>query len=427
MVAHRRRAGLSQGGLAARLCLITGVTTLTRHEISRWERGARTPTAWLDALAHALGVKVGDLCEAPASATGSGLQSCQDTSDPWEQMSDVLRREFLAKAVALTALPPVLHALEVIGDGDPATIADGLGELVEHYAQALPSLPPAGVYDELVAIRSYGGSFLDRTKTNPRRVDLALQCGRLSGLLAIAAQNLGRHGAARLWCSDTERRSREAGQPELAGWSHLTRSVIAHYQRLPRQAADLASQGRRYAPLGTVAHARLSAQYMRATAMTGDGAATSKARRQAVAAMSALPADVPESGVYSITPSEDPPYTATSLLLTGHHHEAAGAARRVIQTTYHEESRHHHGNLPGYARALFILALAQVGAGDPGKAADTGLTALNTGHPTWPTLKLATQLADALTTAAPNTFTTAYVARYQDLTHSISSATEPGR
>ncbi|ROO89064.1 hypothetical protein EDD29_6751 [Actinocorallia herbida] len=317
----------------------------------------------------------------------------------------MLRREFLAKTAALTALPPVLHALDVIGDGNPSTIADSLGELVEHYARALPSLPPAGAYDELLAIRSFSGAVLDRTKT-PRKADLALQCGRLSGLLAIAAQNLGQHATARLWCSDTERRGDEAGHRELTGWSHLTRSMIAHYQRLPHQAADLAAQGRRYAPLGSVAHARLSAQYMRATAVTGDRAATAKARRQAVAAMCALPTSVPESGVYAITPSEDPPYTATSLLLTGHHHG---------------------GDLPGYARSLLILALAQAGAGDPCQAADTGLTALTTGHPTWPTVKLAAQLTEALTAAGPNASTTTYSTRYQELRHAFESPTEPSR
>ncbi|WP_216592984.1 helix-turn-helix domain-containing protein [Verrucosispora sioxanthis] len=44
LVARSRRArGWSQSRLAAELCAAAGVCTLSRHEISRWERGVRVP------------------------------------------------------------------------------------------------------------------------------------------------------------------------------------------------------------------------------------------------------------------------------------------------------------------------------------------------------------------------------------------------
>ncbi|GAB4053109.1 transcriptional regulator [Catellatospora paridis] len=51
----RRRRGYSQTRLAALLCAAAGVTTVTRHEVSRWERGDRLPGAqWLAWLALVL-------------------------------------------------------------------------------------------------------------------------------------------------------------------------------------------------------------------------------------------------------------------------------------------------------------------------------------------------------------------------------------
>ncbi|MFH8791270.1 helix-turn-helix domain-containing protein [Streptomyces sp. NPDC017941] len=66
----RRGAGLSQRNLALRLCAVAGITTLTRNEVSRWERGERIPDAWLPPLAQVLGVPLHELEQAAAYARG---------------------------------------------------------------------------------------------------------------------------------------------------------------------------------------------------------------------------------------------------------------------------------------------------------------------------------------------------------------------
>jgi transcriptional regulator with XRE-family HTH domain len=60
LVADRRRAlGLSRRDLADRICLVSGRTTITRHELSRYERGLRLPGgAMVAVLAESLGVPV---------------------------------------------------------------------------------------------------------------------------------------------------------------------------------------------------------------------------------------------------------------------------------------------------------------------------------------------------------------------------------
>ncbi|MGI5207725.1 helix-turn-helix domain-containing protein [Spirillospora sp. CA-108201] len=66
----RRDKRVSQRQLAEALCRISGLPSLTRNEISRWERGDRVPNAWLPALATALEVSLDDLERAAAHARG---------------------------------------------------------------------------------------------------------------------------------------------------------------------------------------------------------------------------------------------------------------------------------------------------------------------------------------------------------------------
>jgi transcriptional regulator with XRE-family HTH domain len=63
----RAEQGISQLRLAERLCASSGTPTVTRHEISRWEREERIPTGyWLNWLAVALDLPVDRLERAAA-------------------------------------------------------------------------------------------------------------------------------------------------------------------------------------------------------------------------------------------------------------------------------------------------------------------------------------------------------------------------
>ncbi|WP_412539898.1 helix-turn-helix transcriptional regulator [Longispora sp. K20-0274] len=68
---HRRRRarGWSQHRLARELNTLTGRPTLTRHEVSRWERSRRLPGPfWRGGLAALLGVPEDELRSASAAA-----------------------------------------------------------------------------------------------------------------------------------------------------------------------------------------------------------------------------------------------------------------------------------------------------------------------------------------------------------------------
>jgi hypothetical protein len=302
----------------------------------------------------------------------------------------------------------VIEALDVIGSDQLESVADSLGDLVDHYALAIRAIPPADVYDELLSVRSYASGLIECARFAQRRKDLVLATGWLSNLLAFAACDMGEHATARVWCSDVERRSEDSGHPELAAWAVLTRAIIMFYQGRARQSLALATQGQRIAPIGTVIHAKLAAQEMRAAAMAGDADRMAHVRSYAARAIARLPADTLTTGAFSMSLGEDPPYTATSLLFVGNFSEAVSATNRVIRTVYHPETRQPSEDPSGYARSLLILGLAQAGVGQLDAAVAAGQAALAASRPAWPTMVLAEKLdhvlsrdfADAHETAA---------------------------
>ncbi|HET6859612.1 MAG TPA: helix-turn-helix transcriptional regulator [Streptomyces sp.] len=71
----RHRAGRSQRQLAVDLCALSGIGSVTRNEVSRWERGERLPGAWLPFLAQVLSIPLRDLEDAAAYARSDGPET----------------------------------------------------------------------------------------------------------------------------------------------------------------------------------------------------------------------------------------------------------------------------------------------------------------------------------------------------------------
>src|SRR5690349_6594082 len=90
LVADRRRTlGLSQRNLAERICLVSGRTTITRHELSRYERGLRLPgDAMVVVLTEALDVPVAVLADA-VTATHRGKHPLTHLLTPSHTLSAV--------------------------------------------------------------------------------------------------------------------------------------------------------------------------------------------------------------------------------------------------------------------------------------------------------------------------------------------------
>jgi transcriptional regulator with XRE-family HTH domain len=448
----RKAVRFSQAALAERVNEVSGAA-LTRWDISRYECERPVPDVHLPALATALEADLARLeaaCEVTRAArrgvqvvvpaTAADVIALQFGADPqasvdgWERIAEMLRRAFMKQGIAAAAVPllsvgegrRVTQALDLIGHDRVGAVVTSLGELIDHYAMTVCSCSPSEIYDELLTVRAYAGEVLKGVGVR-QRTDLTVAAGWLSNLLAVAACDMGEHSAARVWCADVQRNGREAGHPAMEAWAAWTRSMIAFYQGQPRQSMGFASQGQRLAPIGTVVHAKLASQEMRAAGLAGDKRRTITSRRHAAVAIAKLPVDAPTTGAFSINLAEDPPYTATSLMLLGEYREAVDATARVIEGVYQPEARQRGEHPSGYARSLLIMGMAQAGLGNLDEAASSGHAALRGRRPAWPTMVLAGELDQVLDERFGGTRQAAdYHARYLELLSATGGSQPPG-
>ncbi|OII65092.1 transcriptional regulator [Streptomyces sp. CC53] len=178
----RRAANRSQRQLAADLCALSGVQSVTRNEVSRWERGGRVPDSWLPFLARALDADVIELERAAAYARGE-----TDTQPPGPTATlaallpdgDALAlapgRTRRVGADAVTALAGRVHGLRLADD-----VLTG-GDLIGPAFRELRA-----------AVRLY------REHTHADDVGRALlvQIGELAQIAGWIASDAGRHDDA---------------------------------------------------------------------------------------------------------------------------------------------------------------------------------------------------------------------------------------
>jgi transcriptional regulator with XRE-family HTH domain len=82
----RMEQGISQLRLAERLCAASAQPTVTRHEISRWEREERIPTRhWLGWLAAVLELPLVELERAAAQARRARARRAPDPPFPLDR------------------------------------------------------------------------------------------------------------------------------------------------------------------------------------------------------------------------------------------------------------------------------------------------------------------------------------------------------
>lgn len=125
----RRRAGKSQRRLAEILCDLSGCPTVTRHEISRYERGRRTPRYWLPYLARALEVSLEELerranlafgAQQPHPQASSFVRGLSEGDTPVPQPGGAVGRRIGLETVAdlWTRIHRLRLADDVLAGGD---------------------------------------------------------------------------------------------------------------------------------------------------------------------------------------------------------------------------------------------------------------------------------------------------------------------
>ncbi|MBO2460346.1 helix-turn-helix domain-containing protein [Actinomadura violacea] len=254
----REQAGMSQSDLAARLCAITGTATVTRAEVSRWERGRRRPEAWLAALAVGLGVERAALeaaaerdrrralpdardmwaGQAAAEASAALRTGSVETDDEWTHVSELLRRTFLKRGIAAITLPTV-------GVGELQHIAAALEDsrryadaaLVEHFRRCIDEA--AGLDRTVGAAASIPTvlglvTAIDQTARDARpdvRRELQRTAALAAELLGWFYRDLGARQPAGYWRDRAMEWAQTAADSRMQGYVLLKKAQAAWDER----------------------------------------------------------------------------------------------------------------------------------------------------------------------------------------------------
>lgn len=231
----RLARGWSQQRLAAELCAVSGMPTLSRHEVSRWERQLRVPgDVWLGWLAVALAVPVDLLTDAvgrgrrlaapPDAVRGDGSRrrsallalAQRWLADPHAALlpAGPAAAARPAGALAVTGAPG-RGSLRAARSGPVADGPPGAGELAElrrlDDLSGGADLAGLGAYRLRRAVRGLSGSGPDARR---RLLPVLAESAQLAGWLAADAGDLG--GALDAYRLAL-RAAATAGDPALAG------------------------------------------------------------------------------------------------------------------------------------------------------------------------------------------------------------------
>jgi transcriptional regulator with XRE-family HTH domain len=345
----RAEYGLSQARLAELLADVTGNPAITRHEVSRWERGQRRPRRyWLDALARVLGVTVADLEDA-ARLTGP------ITDDEAEALD-------LAQRVAATDVGGTLDRIEAA---------------VDDHAVAYPGTPPDVLLPQIRRHLRYVGRLLDGRMTLAQHRRLVVAGGWLSLLAATCSIDLHHRPAAAARLRTAADLADHAGHGEIAAWCVETEAWQAVADGDHRRAVTLSQGAQQLAPAGSSALIQATAQEGRALARLGDTTGTLDALARTARLVAPLPVpDRPEHH-YRYDPSKADAYVGTTLAWLGD----PAAERYARQVLARLESTEDGPPRPRRAASARLdLALALVASGKPDEAAHVALAAVTSGR-----------------------------------------------
>jgi len=387
---RQHRGKLPQERLALRLAEALG-RSVSGSLVGKWETGAELVTAeaavaldrefGTDGLFTYLQVHLAREVQAGGTITWNQSDGQEVSGVPTRRkVLDWLRKGATAGVAdrLLAALgSDAIDAIEANRRAGATSLAPGtverLGQLTEHYQRAYGASSPNVLHAELLVMRLYVGSLLDRKLTLTEHRDLVVLTGLLSALLGLASFDCGDRAAALAWCDDAKERGTEAGHPAIVAWSYEPRVLVAYYGGQPKEAVVAAQAGRRSARCGTVAHARLALQEMRAVARTCDASAATEARGRAEHALAKLPAKAPRSGTFlGVDERTLPAFTVMAHLDLGQHGDAEQLAGQLLDTCDFTDWP------TGYALRRLDRGIARAQLGRLDEAIGDGMQALDT-------------------------------------------------
>jgi hypothetical protein len=231
--------------------------------------------------------------------------------------------------VALITADPIARESRALielldgGDRDEAVIAACAG--AQRLAVAYLTVNPTDVLDETAQLRRSAVRALARA--GECRAELLIAIGRLSGVLAYVALDLGDAAAARAHIDVTWRCGQATGHDGLCGWARGTQALIARFCGQYSVALELCEDGMHYA--GPSDRVRLLCGQAQSHANMDDPAA---ARRSLAAAAAAHDddEDQADAGLFGFTTAKLHYYGGSSLMWSPERADSARAAAACV-------------------------------------------------------------------------------------------------
>ncbi|QKW39305.1 helix-turn-helix transcriptional regulator [Actinomadura sp. NAK00032] len=350
----RRDAGKSQRQLAETLCRISGTASVTRHEISRWERGERVPDVWLPALATALSVPLDTLERAAAHARGEDIGT--ELRSPAEALA-----YFLPDSVDLG--PLASSAGRRVGATTAAALADrahGL-RLADDVIAGGDLLAPA-LRELAGAVRLYR----ETTHSEETGRSLLSSIGEIAQITGWIASDAGEHDqAARAYRLGVSA-AREAGDLALVG--NLAGSLAYQLSNTDHEDDGVSLARAALDEAGPDAPAKARALYLDrvawAHAKTGDAQPAMRALAEAHEAMAGEDSQESPEWAYWVSPEE-------LDVMDARVYTELRKPLRAVPLLQEVLSRYDSTHTRELALYLSWLAVALVDANEPEEAATT--------------------------------------------------------
>jgi transcriptional regulator with XRE-family HTH domain len=343
----RRAAGLSQSDAATALCRDAGRPTVTRNEVSRWERGIRFPGRWLPAIAGVYGIPLRELEQAAAPARWGGAAVAGGRAAP-------------STACSAGIDDDAWQSMELADRAAASDVSDGtlirLEEAVDNLAMRYAVTPPGDLLAEARRCLAYTLRLFDARKTLRQQRRLIVAGGWLSLIGATLHIDVKDDAAAVAELRTARELAEQAEHPELAAWCFETEAwkVLTHGDH--QCAVELSRAAQAVAPRGSSAGIQACAQEGRAWARLGETRETYAAINRVNAAVSSMSRPERPEHHYHYDPDKSTSYTATTLAWVGDP-AAEEFAREVIARLEPAESGGKWPRRAAVARLDLALAL----------------------------------------------------------------------
>jgi DNA-binding XRE family transcriptional regulator len=252
---------------------------------------------------------------------GGKLLHCWKLADEERRHQSAIRRTLLTADQE----SEFLAALDVDEmDSDP------VGGTIERLAISYLNTPPAPMLSQAAQLRSaIVKTFRSHARPIALEKEYLIAAGRLSGVLAYAALDLGessgarRHASAAFQCAD------RVNDNELRAWARGTQALIARFDGEFDLSLSLAREGyQKYAGKGTSAPRILCGQ-AQSLANLGDSAGANKALAEAAKFRDILRSEDSLGGLFSFSEAKQHYYASSSLIWLEDPENSRHAAREA--------------------------------------------------------------------------------------------------